>query len=114
MKRGFPIRRMANNELCFADLMKLNDARLRALIAAAQADVLVLALAGADAAFVERVVNCQPSREAKLLRRALKHLGPTRLSDVEEAQQALADSAFELEWMKSKDPLRNRPLAHAV
>jgi flagellar motor switch protein FliG len=53
----------------------------------------VLALAGADASFVERAMGCLPARQARLLRRALKHLGPTRLSDVQEAQQALSGLA---------------------
>jgi flagellar motor switch protein FliG len=58
--------------------------------------VLVLALAGANATFVERVANCLSARQARLLRQALKHLGPTRLSDVEEAQESLAALADEL------------------
>ena len=36
-----------------------------------------------------------------MLRRALKHLGPTRLSDVQEAQQVLADFAMELQLCQS-------------
>jgi flagellar motor switch protein FliG len=80
----------------FTSLVELDDAHLSALVEAAQTDVLVLALAGADATFVERVANRLTARQARLLRRALAHLGPTRLSDVEEAQESLADLAAEL------------------
>ena len=62
-----------------------------------------MALAGASAWFVERVANCLPSRQSRLLRRALKHLGPTRLSDVEDAQQALVDLAVELNLADCKN-----------
>ena len=84
-----------HNQVRFDELVEYDDQRLLAVVEAADADVLVLALAGADAAFAERVMGCLPSRQARLLRRALKHLGPTRLSDVEEAQQTLADLAAE-------------------
>jgi flagellar motor switch protein FliG len=107
-------RREPARDLHFADLMKLNDARLRELIGAAEPDVLVLALAGASSAFVERVVGCQAAREARLLRRGLKHLGPTRLSDVEEAQQALADLAAELRLASGERPLDRRAAAMAA
>jgi flagellar motor switch protein FliG len=88
----------------FASLVELDDARLSALVEAAQTDVLVLALAGADAPFVERVANCLTARQARLLRRALAHLGPTRLSDVEEAQESLADLAAELFVRSANSP----------
>ncbi|MEX2138817.1 MAG: FliG C-terminal domain-containing protein [Pirellulales bacterium] len=109
-----PTRRDARFDLCFADVMKLNDARLRTLVAAAEPDVLVLALAGADAMFVERVASCQTARQARLLRRALAHLGPTRLSDVEEAQQALAELVGDPELSGDAGTIRNRAAAMAV
>jgi flagellar motor switch protein FliG len=109
-----PAQREVKLDLCFADLLKLNDGRLRPLVAAAQPDVLVLALAGASAAFVERVASCQSGRQARLLRRALKHLGPTRLSDVEEAQQALANLATELDLIGNESMIRKRARAMAA
>jgi flagellar motor switch protein FliG len=94
--------------LKFASLAEFDDARLATLVKAAQTDVLVLALAGANATFVERVANCLTARQGRLLRRALKHLGPTRLSDVEEAQDSLADLAVELfaQQAESSSPKR--------
>jgi flagellar motor switch protein FliG len=84
------------SSLTFRELLEYGDAQLSTLVEAAGTDVLVLALAGADSTFVDRVASCMTSRQARLLRRALKHLGPTRLSDVEEAQQSLADLAADL------------------
>ena len=74
----------------FSDVERLDKHALREVVAQAPPDVLVLALAGASAEFVDRVAACQSARQAKLLRRALKYLGPTRLSEVEQAQQSLA------------------------
>ena len=109
-----PARREPKPELFFADLLRLNDRRLRTLVAAAQPEIVVLALAGASAAFVERVASCQSGRQARLLRRGLAHLGPTRLSDVEEAQQALADLAAELELVSHEGTIGNRAAAMAA
>lgn len=91
-----PERRRPVHSLRFADLERLNDAALVTLLRAADSQVVVLALAGASAAFVERVIRSLPKDQGRLLRRALKHLGPTRLGDVEDAQQALTDVAAEV------------------
>jgi flagellar motor switch protein FliG len=63
----------------------------------AQSELLVLALAGARSQFAERVFELFPPDESAALGKALAHLGPTRLSDVEEAQRELADLAHQLE-----------------
>jgi flagellar motor switch protein FliG len=94
----------------FASLSEFDDKRLAALVAAAPTDVLVLALAGANAALVERVVSSLTARQGRLLRRALAHLGPTRLSDVEESQEALADLAVELFAGQAQGSSRNRAM----
>jgi flagellar motor switch protein FliG len=85
--------RRENGHVQFADLATYDRQRLRQLLDAAPAEVVVLALAGADGEFVERAVACLTAKRGKLLRRALAHLGPTRLSDVEEAQNALTELA---------------------
>ncbi len=81
----------------FSDWMQQSDAAVLGVIRAAQPEMIVLALAGATAEFVERVLQLLPADQSRTLKRALAHLGPTRLTDVEEAQQALADLATELE-----------------
>ncbi|HJS08298.1 MAG TPA: FliG C-terminal domain-containing protein [Pirellulales bacterium] len=109
-----PLAPRKQRRIRFSSLMDLADERLAALVEAAQTDVLVLALAGANATFVERVANCLTARQARLLRRALKHLGPTRLSDVEEAQETLAGLADELFTEQTDDLLSNRRVALAA
>jgi flagellar motor switch protein FliG len=97
-------------ELQFHDLLKLNNERLLALVTQASAEVVVLAMAGASAEFVDRVCACVPANKARLFRRALAHLGPTRLGDVEEAQQNLADLAADLEF-DDRDQSTSRRMA---
>ena len=60
-------------------------------------ELLVLALAGSGLNFAERVVTLCESAEAAALTEALRNLGPTRLSDVEQAQRELAELACQLE-----------------
>jgi flagellar motor switch protein FliG len=85
--------RTRRRELRFADVINLDDRRLAELLGTAEAEVVVLSLAGATSDFVERVMSAMPDNKGRLLARALKHLGPTRLGDVEESQRALAELA---------------------
>jgi flagellar motor switch protein FliG len=80
----------------FADLVDLDDAAVSAVLHRSNAEVVVLALAGAAPELIERVMRQLPLAEARTLRYALENLGPTRLSDVEQAQQHLADLACRL------------------
>jgi len=82
--------------LRFSDLSALNDGALMTVIGKAAPEVVVLALVGAEASLAERVASRLPNRQRKALSLAMAHLGPTRLSDIEEAQQVLAAIATEL------------------
>ncbi|MGE0609195.1 MAG: FliG C-terminal domain-containing protein, partial [Pirellulales bacterium] len=77
----------------YAGLDELDDVALSAALEAVGADMATLALAGGSAALLDRVTRRLPTREAKRFRRALDKLGPTRLSDIDEAQQALLSAA---------------------
>lgn len=81
----------------FADFERLSHAALAVILEAADPEIAMLALAGAPPALVTRILTQLPPKAAKQLRRSLDHLGPTRLSDVEEAQQHLAQLALKLE-----------------
>jgi flagellar motor switch protein FliG len=83
-------RKITAPPLAFDDLEYLNDVGLAALVRAADPQTTVLALAGASETFVERVMRQLPGVEARRLRRAIRSLGPTRLTDLEKAQQDLA------------------------
>lgn len=80
----------------FDDLQQLDDDALAQVLAAAEPEVARLALAGADPAFVERILSQLQPAESRRVRRLIERLGPTRLSDVEEAQAELARIAQEM------------------
>ncbi len=77
----------------FDHLTHADSRTLARLLGAADPNVLALALAGSNDELVERVCDQMPKRVAKAFRRELRRMGPTRLSDVEAAQQAIADLA---------------------
>jgi flagellar motor switch protein FliG len=81
----------------FADLIELDDTALVMVFKAADPELIVLALAGAPVELVKLITERLPIEQGRALSKALVHLGPTRLADVEEAQQALADLAIDLE-----------------
>ncbi len=82
---------MPRREIKFADVEQFDDRALANVLRHAPSEIVLLALAGARHEFVQRVVRLIPAEDAHLLRRGLDNLGPTRLSDVERAQQELAD-----------------------
>jgi flagellar motor switch protein FliG len=100
--------------LTFTDLEQLDGKSLGAVLRHAHGEVLVLALAGARAEFVERAVQQFPPTKAQLLRRALSHLGPTRLSDIEEAQRQLTQLAEQMMARAEIAPCPPRHLSVAV
>ncbi len=51
---------------------------------------------GVSAKLIERILSKLPEAEARIVRHRLDHLGPTRLSDVEEARQRIAEVARQL------------------
>ncbi|MCI0333740.1 MAG: hypothetical protein L0228_11025 [Planctomycetes bacterium] len=77
----------------FDHLTHADSRTLARLLGAADPNVLALALAGSNDELVERVCEQMPKRVAKAFRRELRRMGPTRLSDVEAAQRAIADLA---------------------
>lgn len=77
----------------FDDLIRLDARALSAVMRQVDADVLALALAGSQDDLVDRICDQMPKRTARDFRRQLRKLGPTRLSDVETAQQAVAKIA---------------------
>jgi len=82
--------------LTFDDLEHLDEELLTATLAHADSELTHLALAGATSTFVQKVFNRLPLLEARALRRSIETLGPTRLSDIERAQQELAHLAESL------------------
>jgi flagellar motor switch protein FliG len=80
----------------FGDLLEFDDATLGVTLRAAEMELIVLALVGAPPEWTERFLGLATEAQARQVRRELEHLGPMRLSDVEEARQRLAELARRL------------------
>jgi flagellar motor switch protein FliG len=79
--------------LRFEDLASLDDATLRAVLAAVDPELALLALTGGQPRLIARILRQLPPREAGVLAHRLEHPGPVRLRDIERAREALADAA---------------------
>lgn len=88
--------KLRTGRLTFSALVDASDDMLAALFAAAEPNVAILALMGADSRLVQRVLDQTPSALARHWRAKLDQPGPTRLSDVEEAQRQIAHLAAQL------------------
>ncbi len=91
----------------FDDLLGLDDESLAATLRAADAELIQLALVGAPPAWIERFLELIPDSQARQVRSDLERLGPTRLSDVEEARGRLAELA---ERLAAQGRIRLSPL----
>ncbi|MEX2176802.1 MAG: FliG C-terminal domain-containing protein [Pirellulaceae bacterium] len=80
----------------FDDLSQLGDDALRRVFAAADPQVVLLALTGADEALLARILRQLPAPAEATLRKRLNHPGAIRLSDIEQARQQLAELAGKL------------------
>ncbi|MHB1035597.1 MAG: FliG C-terminal domain-containing protein [Pirellulales bacterium] len=89
--------KLGRREFTFEDMAQLDDATLAAILRAADPDLAILALTGASAELASRILGRLAPHEAGALRHAMENLGPTRLSDVEEAQCEIAQLAVQLE-----------------
>ncbi|HEX2475309.1 MAG TPA: FliG C-terminal domain-containing protein, partial [Lacipirellulaceae bacterium] len=76
--------------LDFDELVNFSDEALAAVLREVDPNVLALALAGSREELTDRICGRMPKRVARDFRRRLGQLGPTRLSDVEAAQQSVA------------------------
>jgi flagellar motor switch protein FliG len=74
----------------FDELVNVNDEALAGVLGDVDPNVLALALAGSRDELTDRICGRMPKRVAREFRRRLGQLGPTRLSDVEAAQQEVA------------------------
>lgn len=74
----------------FDDLLNVDKRTLAAIVRELDTSVLVLALAGSKDELTHYICSQLPRRVARGLRRELRHLGPTLLSDVEAAQKAVS------------------------
>jgi flagellar motor switch protein FliG len=80
----------------FAEICEFPWEALERVIRAADRRCVVLALAGAEAEIVQDILEQLRVDEARWLSHRLSHLGPLRLSDIDRAQDDLAELAGQL------------------
>jgi len=81
----------------FEDLLNINQDAMRKLLAQVDRKVLTLALKGSSPELKQHFTSVMSSRAAEMLVEDMQALGPVRIRDVQEAQQALIASARQLQ-----------------
>ena len=81
----------------FQDLAALDAQGIQTLIRAVDKDKLPTALKGASDALKELFFSNMSERASKIMKEDMASMGPVRLKDVEEAQQAIVNVAKDLE-----------------
>jgi flagellar motor switch protein FliG len=80
----------------FEDLIKLDPGGVQTLLRKIDKSKLAIALKGASETLRDLFFSNMSERACKILREDIQALGPVRLSDVDEAQQAMVSSARDL------------------
>ncbi len=86
--------------LHFEDVARLDRPALTAVLKSIDSEVLIIALVGASNFLVERIVAELPSQVTKAFRQRITCVGPTRLRDVEAAQQEVATVAAHIVYAR--------------
>lgn len=81
----------------FDDIAKIDDRGIQVLLKEVPNDKLLLALKTASEDIKNKVFKNLSQRAAEMLREDLSNMGPSRLSDVEGAQQEIVNAARRLE-----------------
>lgn len=81
----------------FDDIVKIDDRGIQILLKEIPNDKLLLALKTANEEIKTKVFKNLSQRAAEMLREDLSSMGPSRLSDVESAQQEIVNAARRLE-----------------
>jgi flagellar motor switch protein FliG len=81
----------------FEDLINVDDRSIRAILKEVNNDELTLSLKAASPGMQEKIFANLSERAASMIREDLEAMGPTRLADVEKAQQAILRAAKKLE-----------------
>jgi flagellar motor switch protein FliG len=81
----------------FEDLAKLDPSAIQTIIRAVDKDKLPAALKGATETLRDLFFSNMSERAAKIMREDMAAMGPIRLKDVEEAQQAIVTVTKDLE-----------------
>ena len=88
--------RIQEKMFVFDTLLKVDDRGIQSLLREISNDMLVVALKGCDPEIRDKILNNMSKRAATLLREDMEAKGPTRLSEVEEAQREILEVARRL------------------
>lgn len=89
--------RIRQDLFTFDDLVKVDDRGVREILKEITSESLALALKAAGDEIKEKIFKNMSKRAAEMLQEDIETLGPTRLSDVEKAQQTITRAAMKLE-----------------
>jgi flagellar motor switch protein FliG len=81
----------------FEDLILVNDKGIQAMLKEVEHEELALSLKTASEELQQKIFKNMSERAATLIREDMEYMGPTRLSDVEAAQQRIVDIVRRLE-----------------
>jgi flagellar motor switch protein FliG len=81
----------------FDDIIKIDDRGIQALLKEVPNEKLLLALKTSSEEIRTKIFKNISARAAEMLREDLGNMGPSRLSDVESAQQEIVNAARRLE-----------------
>ena len=81
----------------FEDIIKIDDRGIQALLKEIPNEKLLLALKTANEDIKEKIFKNMSSRASTLIQEDLQSMGPSKLSDVEGAQQEIVNMARKLE-----------------
>ena len=80
----------------FDNLIKSDDKSMQGIIRSVETEDLVLAMKGADEELQEKMFSCMSQRAAANVQDEMDALGPVRLSEVQEAQKRIINTARRL------------------
>lgn len=78
-----------DNMFVFDNLIKSDDRSMQTLMRSIEAELLVLALKGADEALQDKLLSCMSTRAAANIRDEMEAMGPVRLTEVQDAQKQI-------------------------
>ena len=81
----------------FEDLINVDDRSIRTILKEVNNDELTLSLKSASPAMQDKIFSNLSERAADMIREDLEAMGPTRMADVEKAQQSILRAAKKLE-----------------
>lgn len=86
----------------FEDILFVSDRSIQSVLKEMDDDDLSLALKTASEEMKQKIFKNMPERSAKLITEEMQYLGPVRVSDVEAAQQKIADAVRRLQGQNQR------------